>query len=572
MEQSCQNLSQIVHLNVDQSEITEDDPLNICDSTQEYKQIDLLQSHEVENGTDIIGLLPRDILREACHTVYNIKYARKDSLKAEEKRLFKCGVCGETFDEVSDFKAHAKSEHKGQEYFDCFRAKEKSVKTQEFVHEEKRPYICGICFIPFDHANQLKYHVYKLHSHEEKINYKCGICYETFDDANLFMLHAKVHEEKKRDYKCGICYETFDKAALFKQHANSMHKEKRQYNFKCGICYETFDQEYLFQLHANSIHNMGKNDALVGFSKKVIDIYNQSLGVSVANEQKKKTDDKESIEDIYNQSLGISFAKEQKKKKDAKEFVMSSVQQTNESPVMRKDAAVSIDIYNQSLGQRKQKKDAKEFVMKMSTIHQTYESTIMKKSTSIANESKDSKFIEKDPKINGNSNLKIEEVEWNQVQSDHLNPYVESHIKAKADFLGSNNITLQKFKVDHCISIDPNLHEQMKQNNAPTNIQNLDMEVVKELPVEKKVKWTCYTCNITFDTKTSLKSHLNIHVLKAHRKRKSFETSSTPISNEKKKKWNCSICDSELKHFAPFFKSEESLNLHIATAHVAKKI
>ena len=239
------------------------------------------------------------------------------------------------------------------------------------------------------------------------------------------------------------------------------------------IIEQAFDQcryfgsnwEIGLKISANSIHNMGKNDALVGFSKKVIDIYNQSLGVSVANEQKKKTDDKESIEDIYNQSLGISFAKEQKKKKDAKEFVMSSVQQTNESPVMRKDAAVSIDIYNQSLGQRKQKKDAKEFVMKMSTIHQTYESTIMKKSTSIANESKDSKFIEKDPKINGNSNLKIEEVEWNQIQSDRLNPYVESQIKTKANLSDSNNITLQKLKVDHYISIDPDLHKQMKQNN-----------------------------------------------------------------------------------------------------------
>ena len=78
MEQSYKNLPQIVLLNGDHSEITEDDPLNICDSTQEYKQIDLLQSHEVENGTDIIGALTKDILREACHTVYNIKYARKD--------------------------------------------------------------------------------------------------------------------------------------------------------------------------------------------------------------------------------------------------------------------------------------------------------------------------------------------------------------------------------------------------------------------------------------------------------------------------------------------------------------
>ena len=94
MEQSCQNLSQIVHLNVDQSEITEDDPLNICDSTQEYKQIDLLQPHEVENGTNTIGLLPRDILREACHTVYNIKYARKDRRSnSKDIRTIKELVC-----------------------------------------------------------------------------------------------------------------------------------------------------------------------------------------------------------------------------------------------------------------------------------------------------------------------------------------------------------------------------------------------------------------------------------------------------------------------------------------------
>ena len=91
MEQSCQNLSQTVILNVDQSEVTENDPLNICDSTQENKQIDLLQSHEVENGTDIIGVLPSDILN-----------AR---LKAEEKRLFKCGVCCKSFDQVSYFES-----------------------------------------------------------------------------------------------------------------------------------------------------------------------------------------------------------------------------------------------------------------------------------------------------------------------------------------------------------------------------------------------------------------------------------------------------------------------------------
>ena len=551
MEQSCQNLSQIVILNVDQSEITEDDPLNTYDSTQENTQNDILQFHEVKNDTKIIAVLPRD--------------NPNASLKAEGKRHFKCGVCGETFNQVSDFKAHAKSEHKGQEYFDCFRAKEKPAKTLEFAHKGK----CGICFIPFDHPNQLKYHIAKVH--EEKRSYKCGICYETFDQVNIFQLHGKVHEEKI-NYKCGICYETFDNPDLFKQHANSMHKEKIKYKYKCGICYETFDQEYLFQLHANSIHNMGKNDAILSFSKKALDIYNQSLGVSVAKEQKKKTDDKESIEDIYNQSLGISVAKEQKKEKEAKEFVMSSVQQTYESPVMRKDASISIDIYNQSLGKQKKKKGAKEFVKEMNSIQQNYDSTVMKKGASISKESEDSKLTEKDPKINGNSNLKVEEVEWNQIQSDRLNPYVESQIKTKANLSDSNNITLQKLKVDHYVSIDPNLHEQMKQNNAPTNNQNSEMEVVKELPSEKKVKWICYTCNITFETKTILKSHLNIHVLKAHRKRKSFETSSNPIPDEKKKKWNCSICDSEMQHFVPFFKSKESLNLHIATAHEAKKM
>ena len=251
---------------------------------------------------------------------------------------------------------------------------------------------------------------------------------------------------------------------------------------------------------------------------------------------------------------------------------MSTIHQTYESTIMRKDPSISIDIYNQSLGKQKKKKDAKEFVMKMGTIHQTYKSTIMKKGASISKESKESRFNEKDPKIIGNSNLKVEEEEWNQIQCDRLNPYVGSHIKAKANFSGSNNITLQKLKVDQYVSINPILNEQTEQNNATTNIQNLDMEVVKELPVEKKVQWTCYTCNITFETKTSLKSHLNIHVLKGHRKRKSFETSSSPISDEKKKRWNCSICDSEMKHFVPFFKSKESLNLHIATAHEAKKI
>lgn len=549
-------MPQIVILNGDHSEITEDDPLNICNSTQENNQNNILQSHEVKNDTNIIGVLPRDILNA--------------SLKEEDKRQFKCGVCFETFDKVSDFKAHAKSEHKGQEYFDCFRAKEKSEKTLEITHEEKRQYKCGVCFKTFDHENILKVHakvhekkrsykcgicyetfdqvnIFKLHAkvHEEKINYKCGVCYETFDHANMFKVHAKVHEEKS-NYKCDICSETFDKAYLFEQHSKSMHKEKRQYNYKCGNCYETFDQEYLFKLHANSIHNMGKADAFISFSKKAIYIYNQSLGISVANEQKKKTDDKE--------------------------FVMSSVQETYESPVMRKDASISIDIYNQSLGKRKKKKDAKEFVMRMSSIQQNYDSTLMGKDKPITNVRKDSKFIEKDQTFVGDSNLKVEQEEWNQIQSDCLNPYVEPYYKAYPHFSGSNNITLQKIKVDHCVSIDPNLHEQMKQNNSPTNIQNLDMEVVKELPVDKKVKWTCYTCNITFETKTSLKSHLNIHVLKAHRKRKSFETSSSPIPDEKKKRWNCSKCDSEMKHFVHFFKSKESLNLHIATAHEAKKI
>ena len=321
MEKSYKNLPQIVILNGDHSEITEDDPLNICESTQENNQNDVLQFHEVKNATNIIGVLPRDILNA--------------SLQEEAKRQFKCGVCCETFDQVSDFKAHAKFEHKGQEYFDCFRAKEKSGKTAEFTHEEKRQYRCEICFKTCDHANILKVHakvhdqkmndkcgicyetfdqvnLFKLHAkvHEAKRNYKCGICYETFDQANLFKLHAKVLKEKN-DYQCGICYETFDQANLFKVHAK-VHEEKMNYqcgicyetfeqanifklhakvheekrNHKCGICYETFDQQDLFKLHADSVHNMSKGSVLYArdFSKKAIDIYNQSLGISAAKE------------------------------------------------------------------------------------------------------------------------------------------------------------------------------------------------------------------------------------------------------------------------------------------------
>ena len=122
---------------------------------------------------------------------------------------------------------------------------------------------------------------------------------------------------------------------------------------------------------------MSKGDAMGyarDFSKKAIEIYNQSLGISAAKKQKK------------DKKIMLLLTS-----KESKEFgmKMSPVQQTYESPVMRKDASISIDIYNQSLGKRKKKKDAKAFVKKMSSIQQNHDPTLMGKGAFISKERKD---------------------------------------------------------------------------------------------------------------------------------------------------------------------------------------
>ena len=71
------------------------------------------------------------------------------------------------------------------------------------------------------HASSLKIHISSVH--EEEKPFKCGICQASFSAKGDMNRHISSVHEKKKPFNCGVCQASFSTKGDMNRHISSVH-------------------------------------------------------------------------------------------------------------------------------------------------------------------------------------------------------------------------------------------------------------------------------------------------------------------------------------------------------------
>lgn len=131
----------------------------------------------------------------------------EDDIKNEIiKKMLKCKLCDELFDDKESFEFHFSKAHK--------------VKPKK---ESQSDTTCKICHKTFAKLQFLKLHVAAIH---EKNLFECKICGKKFSFERAMIRHVGVIHNNERKYHCSHCDKIFGTSTQMKEHENYYHSTK----------------------------------------------------------------------------------------------------------------------------------------------------------------------------------------------------------------------------------------------------------------------------------------------------------------------------------------------------------
>ena len=163
------------------------------------------------------------------------------SVCKEEKQLFKCVTCDESFSQKYALDKHFES-----------------------IHEVKILLKCDFCPEAFSEGIQMKNHVSSVH--EEKKLFQCIYCEKSFAEKNGLKTHVLTIHEGKESFKCIICNDEFVDKQNFNEHIKLVHEEK----FTCEFCNMSFQSDGEVIAHIAYVHESKKVEGNTTYKYKNI--------------------------------------------------------------------------------------------------------------------------------------------------------------------------------------------------------------------------------------------------------------------------------------------------------------
>ena len=250
-----------------------DDAKNIENSTKSFNE-------KKQSLKCLFGLGGNDF----CGAEFTLKsdlYQHKISAHINDKKPYKCEICRAKFSQNNILMQHIQLRHpENSQKFPCqicntILLTEKDLKTHiSSVHEEKKPFKCGMCKSKFSEKNSLNRHMVLIHKAEKSI-VKCKVCHAVFTELTDLKRHlASAHEGKfakaeisestnksklgysikdlKKWFECTSCSKKFESNLKLEKHVKVVHEGKKLY--ECSFC--SFKTGYKVDLikHVSMVH------------------------------------------------------------------------------------------------------------------------------------------------------------------------------------------------------------------------------------------------------------------------------------------------------------------------------
>ncbi|XP_005101831.1 zinc finger protein 62 homolog [Aplysia californica] len=194
-----------------------------------------------------------------CNETFVLCEYLKNHMEMHEREIkcHRCKVCGDAFDFKFLLKKHKLTHAKNKPYScDVCKVKFKQIRElrrHKLVHKGRRPFKCDICNAKFVRRTHLKDH---KKEHTGGKPYRCGICQKLFSLANILKVHMQRHQSEK-PYVCGLCDGKFHKTHELEGHVEESHSKKTEQNtpdetiksYSCGVCQKTFPLESALERH-----------------------------------------------------------------------------------------------------------------------------------------------------------------------------------------------------------------------------------------------------------------------------------------------------------------------------------